>query len=366
MSERRADLEEAIARQHDPAALAAYADWLAERGATLRATGLRLLADPERAASLEDAPAAALVGCLIALFLLERELTPKLATLPPGSFPNARNQIRKARQLLRDLAKPLASRKRAEVDLPQLELPSDEATPALGEELRLPVAATWVALRSLHAFATSSARSRADLLSRVIVPLIDAAYGDARWAEFVRWYGTALRLLPQPLAAPVELKKALGARPKKADLATSLPGAVPFAFEHVMITNATQGVEGLTVPRAEGLSDRAVFFTYAAQQQFDADEWAAWSPAERLERLGDELPEALSWKASSGFELVDWLLSMQSENEGHDPKVGGRARPLFHWIDELGAFEAGATLEDDFPFYVFRFSRAWLLCQLVY
>lgn len=357
------ELEAAILRGHDPAALAAYADWLAERGAELPAAGLRLLAGSEGAEALVAAPAAALLACMSALFVIERELVPKINELPPGAFPNADNQIPIARQLLRELVKPFARGRAARLGPFEPTLPNEDA---FDTGLRGRVVAMWTALRELHAYG-GRPKDRA-ALARVFAALLDVVPAPETYAAFLRWYLAALRMSPRPLEAPDELVKALRARPKKADLAVgTLRGATPFAFDGVMITNATQGVDGQIVPRTENPdSARAILFTFAGLANFDADEWAEWSPAERAENLGDELSEELVWKASSGCELFDWLISMQAENEGNDPLVGGVRRPLLDWVGELGAFEAGAISQDDFPFYVFRFERAWLLTQIVY
>lgn len=360
---RSSELEAALLRAHDPAALAAYADWLGERGAELPAAGLRLLASSEGAAALPSAPAAALLACMAALFVLEGELTPKFDALPPGAFPNAENQIPSARRLLRELVKPFARRRAARLGPFDPTLPSEDAFDAV---LRGRVAAMWTALRELHAFG-GRPKDRA-ALARVFAALPEVAPEAESYAAFLRWYLAALRVSPRPLEAPDELAKALRARPKKEDLGLgAFRAATPFAFDGVMITNATQGVEGQIVPRAENPEGaRSILFTFAGHASFDEDSWAEWSPAERAENLGDELTEALRWKATYGCELFDWLISMQADNEGNDPLVGGVRRPLLEWVGELGAFEAGAISQDDFPFYVFRFERAWLLTQIVY
>ncbi|MFO0555385.1 MAG: TIGR02996 domain-containing protein [Polyangiaceae bacterium] len=333
----------------------AYSDWLAEQGREREAHAYRLLGG---VLPREDAPLAGELECALlvvasAFWVVDCARGP--ANMDQPGAEALMLAVAKAREALTNLEKSLTTRA---AFTPPPELAS------LDPHIPAPARAVLDAIYQLsRAVAGESVRASLEQALR-------AVRAEVAWPALKEVLELALGGSSAPLTADKAVTKSLSKKLSRKDVATAFSDAEKrdFTFAKVMITNATQGVEGASLPAEPTTKPMVAFCQLAAASELDASDYADMEPAERVEWFTDELfSDPPVWSARSYFGFLSWVFTLRAENEGEELRVGPDThRPLVEELASFGRYVGGAETEDEFPFSFFQFERRAVLSRLIY
>lgn len=369
MSPRNPELEAAVlAAPHDDGRRLVYADWLEEQGAADAACAYRLLAGVGGDGTLEVGRWLGVASVASAAWQLACAARGVMddGDVHVDDYDSVNEALLQTSEMLTALAAAAASG----------QAPPDaaEVEPRTVELAGFPPPARWIGVRqALSRFRDflSEPNDHAALLDALRLSREAAAAREH--AQLLAWVvGGVAHRGASPFARDASLSEMLQAEITEDHVGIDLPlpgKTGPFSFEHVMISNSTQGVTGRFWMRQSGVSPVAALYAMAAAEEFSARDYNRLTPEERREFVSDELfADDLVWAGLSSLDVLGWAYGYLEANEGEGVRVGrGKPRALFDAMEPFGAFVRGAhNPDDDFPFTFIELENAWVFSRLIY
>ncbi|MBL8912942.1 MAG: hypothetical protein JNM17_19770 [Archangium sp.] len=246
----------------------------------------------------------------------------------------------------------------------------ENTRPDGSQEFGESVGASIALIRSLSAFGRGAEPEAWPVPDEALAPAIDAlragdlatavratrGFGDGE--QWLRLFRT-LAVLEHPFVEPDFVDREIQNLAGHVDLTDVLDlKSTRFSFEHVVITNSTQGVDGRLLDGAPPL--REAFVKLALElDEIEPDE----IDEEEIEEI---ISDAAQWATLSPFDAISELFSMRASNEGNPVRVGKSKEQVRDCLERFGRCLGGARSESDFPYFIMRFEKALVVLHLIY